>query len=142
MNPQEKSSFLRALENLRWTGKTHLTRNEIDRVAQEISMNREYALADKLRSMDPAAVSAILRQILNSTDTFISDPQDLFKIANMKMPFGKYKGRTLIDLPEPYVIWFYNQGLPGGELGRLLAQVYEVKINGLEYLFEKLKIKE
>lgn len=64
---------------------------------------------------------------------------DLLKIANMKMPFGKFKGTTLIDLPEPYVVWFHGQGLPTGELGRLLAQVYEIKVNGLEYLFEKLK---
>ena len=57
----------------------------------------------------------------------------------MKMPFGKYQGYALIDLPEPYVVWFYNQGFPEGELGRLLAQVYEIKANGLEYLFDQLK---
>jgi uncharacterized protein (DUF3820 family) len=64
---------------------------------------------------------------------------DLIKIANLKMPFGKFKGVALIDLPEPYVIWFYGQGFPEGELGRLLAQVYEIKVNGLEHLFEPLK---
>ena len=64
---------------------------------------------------------------------------DLYKIANMKMPFGRYKGRALIDLPEPYVVWFYNEGFPQGELGRLLAQLYEIKVNGLEYLFKNLK---
>lgn len=64
---------------------------------------------------------------------------DLVKIANMKMPFGKYKGTALIDLPETYVVWFYNEGLPEGELGRLMAQLYEIKANGLEYLFEKLR---
>ena len=67
------------------------------------------------------------------------DFDDLIKIANMKMPFGKFKGLALIDLPEPYVVWFYNEGLPEGELGRLLAQVYEIKVNGLEYLFTELK---
>ncbi len=67
------------------------------------------------------------------------NPDDLLKIANMKMPFGKHKGINLIDLPEPYVVWFYGQGLPDGELGRLLAQVYEIKVNGLEYLFKDLK---
>jgi hypothetical protein len=61
MTPQEKASFLRALEILRLAGKTHLSRNEIDRVAQELSMNREYQLADKLRSMDPASVASLLR---------------------------------------------------------------------------------
>ncbi len=64
---------------------------------------------------------------------------DLYKIANLKMPFGKYKGLALIDLPEPYVVWFHNTGFPDGELGRLLAQLYEIKVNGLEYLFTPLK---
>jgi uncharacterized protein (DUF3820 family) len=64
---------------------------------------------------------------------------DLLKIANMEMPFGKFKGWALIDLPEPYVVWFHKEGFPEGELGRLLAQVYEIKVNGLEYLFTPLK---
>lgn len=64
---------------------------------------------------------------------------DLIKIANMKMPFGKFKGTALIDLPEPYVVWFHGQGFPEGELGRLLAQLYEIKVNGLEHLFAPLK---
>lgn len=64
---------------------------------------------------------------------------DLLKIANMKMPFGKFKGIALIDLPEPYVVWFHSQGFPEGELGRLLGQLYEIKLNGLEYLFTPLK---
>lgn len=68
--------------------------------------------------------------------------EDLLKIANMKMPFGRYKDRSLIDLPEPYVVWFHGQGFPEGELGRLLAQLYEIKVNGLEYLFKPLKGKD
>jgi uncharacterized protein (DUF3820 family) len=67
------------------------------------------------------------------------DPEILIKVAKTRMPFGKYKGRRLIDLPEPYVIWFYNQGFPKGELGTLLSTVYEVKVNGLEYLFKRLR---
>lgn len=66
---------------------------------------------------------------------------DLEKIANMKMPFGRYKGLALIDLPEPYVVWFYNNGLPENELGRLLHQLYDIKTYGLEHLFEPLKKK-
>lgn len=66
-------------------------------------------------------------------------PEDLLKIANMTMPFGKYKGRTLIDLPETYVVWFCKNGLPKGEIGRLMAQLYEIKANGLEYLFNPLR---
>ncbi len=55
------------------------------------------------------------------------------------MPFGKYRGRRLIDLPEPYVVWFARQGFPEGKLGRMLQTVYEIKLNGLEYLFDPLR---
>lgn len=64
---------------------------------------------------------------------------DLIKLATMPMPFGKYKGTVLIDLPEPYVVWFYESGLPEGQLGQLLGLLYEIKLNGLEYLVHKLK---
>lgn len=67
------------------------------------------------------------------------DTNDLVKIANMKMPYGKYKGMPLIDLPERYVVWYNSKGLPEGELGRLLLQLYDIKLNGLEYLFKPLK---
>ena len=63
----------------------------------------------------------------------------LLALASMKMPFGKYAGRLLIDLPEHYVVWFAQQGFPKGKLGEALATVYEIKVNGLEYLFEPLK---
>lgn len=59
---------------------------------------------------------------------------DLQKLKSVSMPFGKYKGLPLIDLPEPYVVWFHSNGLPEGELGRLLGLLYEIKLNGLEYL--------
>ena len=55
------------------------------------------------------------------------------------MPFGKYKGRVLVDLPEEYIVWFSNNGFPKGELGNLLKELYEIKLNGLEYLFKELK---
>ena len=67
------------------------------------------------------------------------EPAQLLKLAQYRMPFGKYKGRLLIDLPEPYVIWFANKGFPPGELGRMLSIVYEIKINGLEHLFAPLR---
>lgn len=62
----------------------------------------------------------------------------LIKLANTRMPFGKYAGRLLIDLPEPYVVWFANQGYPKGEIGELLASLYEIKANGLEKLLRPL----
>ena len=64
---------------------------------------------------------------------------ELVELARYRMPFGKYKGRRLIDLPEPYVVWFAQQGFPKGRLGELLGLVYEIKVNGLEYLFEPLR---
>lgn len=61
----------------------------------------------------------------------------LIALARMKMPFGRYRGRILVDLPEPYVVWFHQQGLPGGKLGELLGLLYEVKVNGLEQLVRR-----
>jgi len=67
------------------------------------------------------------------------EPNDLLELAAMRMPFGKYQGRLLIDLPEPYVVWFAKNGFPEGKLGRMLQTVYEIKVNGLEYLFAPLR---
>lgn len=67
------------------------------------------------------------------------DPSRLYVLARMRMPFGKYKGRLLIDLPEPYVVWFSRNGFPEGRLGELLRELYEIKLNGLEYLFDPLR---
>jgi len=67
------------------------------------------------------------------------EANQLEKLANFKMPFGKYAGWALVDLPEPYVCWFVREGLPPGELGQLMGLLYEVKANGLEYLIEPLK---
>jgi len=67
------------------------------------------------------------------------DPEDLFRLANWRMPFGKYKGERLIDLPEPYVVWFSQHGYPPGGLGRLLRLLYEIKLNGLERVVEPYK---
>jgi len=55
------------------------------------------------------------------------------------MPFGKYQGRVLIDLPEDYLLWFSKKGFPSGELGMLLAYALEIKINGQEAILEPLK---
>ncbi len=66
------------------------------------------------------------------------DSAYLLKLANAVMPFGKYAGRRLVDLPEPYVVWFSQKGFPKGELGEMLKNIYEIKVNGLEYLFAPL----
>ncbi len=63
----------------------------------------------------------------------------LIKLAHTKMPYGKYKGRDLIDLPEYYIVWYHNKGFPKGQLGDMLTQVYELKLNGLEYLIRNIK---
>lgn len=67
------------------------------------------------------------------------EPDYLKKLATMMMPFGKYQGRLLIDLPEEYLLWFANKGWPKGELGLLLQLALEIKINGLAYLIQPLK---
>ncbi len=66
------------------------------------------------------------------------DPKILTDLTTMKMPFGKYKGRVLKDLPEPYLVWFHNKGFPKGKLGILLNTLYEIKLNGLEYLLNEI----
>jgi len=70
---------------------------------------------------------------------FQPDPQFLIKLANTKMPYGKYEGRYLIDLPEYYIVWYHNKGFPKGKLGDMLTQVYELKVNGLEYLIRDIQ---
>ena len=67
------------------------------------------------------------------------EKQDLVKIANQQMPFGKYGGRRLIDLPEEYLLWFAEKGFPKGKLGELMGITLEIKINGLEHLIDPLK---
>ncbi len=66
------------------------------------------------------------------------DPAFLIKLANARMPFGKYSGRLLIDLPEAYVVWFSHKGYPRGEIGEMLEALYTIKENGLESLLRPL----
>ncbi len=63
----------------------------------------------------------------------------LLDLVKTKMPFGKYKGTLLCDLPEYYLVWFHQKGFPQGKLGVLMATMYEIKLNGLEDLLKPLK---
>lgn len=63
----------------------------------------------------------------------------LLALVKMKMPFGKYKDWLLCDLPVSYLEWFARKGFPTGKLGMLLQTLYEIKLNGLEYLLLSIK---
>lgn len=67
------------------------------------------------------------------------DSQLLLQLVEMRMPFGKYKGTVLCNLPVSYLEWFQRKGFPEGKLGMLLQTIYEIKLNGLEYLLQPLK---
>jgi uncharacterized protein len=69
----------------------------------------------------------------------IPDSKQLLELLEFKMPFGKYKGRALIDLPEHYLVWFSQKGFPEGKLGNLMMLAYEIKLNGLEGMVKKIK---
>ena len=72
-------------------------------------------------------------------EDILPNPEFLSKLSKTRMPFGKYKDRLLIDLSEPYIVWFSRQGFPKGQLGEMLRMVFEIKVNGLEYLFDGLR---
>lgn len=76
--------------------------------------------------------------IFQFMDTF-ENQQFLLELANAKMPFGKYSGSYLTDLPEPYLLWFKGKGFPEGLLGRQLESILEIKLNGLEGLLRPLR---
>lgn len=65
--------------------------------------------------------------------------EDLHKLVTLTMPYGKYKGRLLADLPGHYLNWFARDGFPKGELGRLLQLMQEIDHNGLKDLLEPLR---
>jgi uncharacterized protein (DUF3820 family) len=72
-------------------------------------------------------------------DNSTTNGELLLQLVKMEMPFGKYKGTVLCNLPVSYLEWFNRKGFPEGKLGVLLATIYEIKINGLEYLLTPLK---
>ena len=69
----------------------------------------------------------------------IEDRQFLIDLAKMRMPFGKYKGKFLIDLPEHYIVWYKTKGFPNGKLGKQMELVYELQLNGLEDIIRKIQ---
>lgn len=87
-------------------------------------------------------INSFLSNMEESPQQRMQNREFLQKLIDTKMPFGKYKGRYLIDLPEPYVVWFARQGFPKGKLGEMLKIVHEIKINGLESLFKPLRTKK
>ena len=67
------------------------------------------------------------------------DRQILLDLVSKKMPFGKYKGKLLCDIPEDYLIWMHKKGFPEGKLGMWLNTLYEIRLNGLEDILRELK---
>jgi len=96
--------------------------------------NNSFALRSKKenQSVFSSLASFFLKKMEQDKKLFI-------KLAHTKMPFGKYEGRFLIDLPEYYVVWYHNKGFPKGELGQQLQLIYELKLNGLEELIRNIK---
>lgn len=67
------------------------------------------------------------------------DPTLLLDLVKMQMPYGKYKGYLICNIPESYLLWYKDKGFPKGKLGDLLATMFEIRVNGLEYLLTPLK---
>ena len=76
---------------------------------------------------------------MENASASLPDGNLLVSLVRMKMPFGKYKGVVLCKLPVSYLEWFAKKGFPPGKIGMLLSTLYEIKLNGLEYLLEPLK---
>lgn len=67
------------------------------------------------------------------------DPSLLLDLVKMQMPYGKYKGYLICNIPESYLLWCKDKGFPKGKLGDLMATMFEIRVNGLEYLLTPLK---
>lgn len=65
--------------------------------------------------------------------------EDLPKLVKTEMPFGKHQGTRIADLPSNYLAWFAREGFPKGEIGRLLALMHEMDVNGLRELLRPLR---
>lgn len=69
------------------------------------------------------------------------EAEDLPKLVRVRMPYGKFQGRLIADLPGGYLAWFARTGFPDGELGRLLALMLELDQNGLSSLLDPLRLR-
>ncbi|MCL2706698.1 MAG: DUF3820 family protein [Dehalococcoidia bacterium] len=69
----------------------------------------------------------------------VPDTRMLLDLTTERMPYGLYKGYFLCDLPESYLVWMSRNGFPAGRLGEMLASLYEIKANGLDYLLSDIK---
>lgn len=67
------------------------------------------------------------------------NPEIIKALVTTKMPYGKYKDRLVCDLPEHYLVWYHSKGFPAGKMGMLLSTMYEIRLNGLEYLLRPLR---
>lgn len=72
-------------------------------------------------------------------DDFPFDPYLLKELVSTVMPYGKYAGHVIADIPEHYLVWMAREGFPKGKLGQLLALMYEIRLNGLESLLHPLR---
>ncbi len=72
-------------------------------------------------------------------EQFPFDPQLLKELVTTPMPYGKYAGHVIADIPEHYLVWMAREGFPTGKLGSLLGLMYEIRLNGLEGLLKPLK---
>ncbi len=72
-------------------------------------------------------------------ETNSPNPQLLIDLVKTKMPYGKYKGRLICDLPAFYLEWFSREGFPKGKIGVMLATMHEIKLNGLEGLLKPIR---
>jgi len=67
------------------------------------------------------------------------NPTLLLDLVRMQMPYGKYKGYLICNIPESYLLWYKDKGFPKGKLGDLMSTMFEIRVNGLEYLLTPLK---
>jgi uncharacterized protein len=98
----------------------------------------------RIRSKNYTIIQIEYLLVVNFSPLYMESPQTpdsqiLKNIVSTPMPFGKYKGTLICDLPISYLEWFQKSGFPQGKLGMMIATIYEIKLNGLAYLLEPLK---